>query len=148
MTEPVVLREEKRHAAFTELYRASHLEIEEGWEEACNPVFSVSARQGDTLLGAATVSARFGRLVLDYIAVWPAFRVRGLGRLLTDACTDYARKKGEEKLWLAARTPVFFRALGAMETGGTELLGECLGCPDYGKECHPIEMVIQISNKE
>lgn len=148
MTEAVSFREETNHGAFTELYRASGLEIEEGWEKDCNPVFSVAARRGEALLGAATVSERFGRLVLDYIAVWPEFRVKGLGRRLTDVCADYARKRGEEKLWLAARTPGFFRALGAAETGGTELLGECIVCPDYGKGCHPIEMAIQISDKE
>ena len=148
MNEEIRLREETDHAAFTELYRASRLEIEEGWENDCRPVFSVSARQGDDLLGAATVSRRFERLVLDYVAVRPEFRVKGLGRRLVEVCTCYARKQGEEKLWLAARTPGFFRAIGAAETGGTELIGECLGCPDYGKECHPVEMVIKNSGKE
>ena len=148
MTEEIRFQAETAHSTFTELYRASGLEIEEDWEKECRPVFSVAARRGTDLLGAATVSERFGRLVLDYIAVWPEFRVKGLGRRLTEWCADYARKKGEEKLWLAARTPGFFRALGAAETGGTELLGECVGCPDFGNECHPIEMIIQISGKE
>ena len=148
MTEEIYLREETAHSTFTELYRASGLEIEEDWEQECRPVFSVAARRGTDLLGAATVSERFGRLVLDYIAVWPEFRVKGLGRRLIDACADYARKRGETKLWLAARTPGFFRALGAAETGGTELLAECIGCPDYGKDCRPVEMVIRISDKE
>ena len=148
MTEEIRFQAETAHSTFTELYRASGLEIEEDWEQECRPVFSVSARRGNDLLGAATVSERFGRLVLDYIAVWPEFRVKGLGRRLVDACADYTRKRGEKKLWLAARTPGFFRALGAAETGGTELLGECVDCPDFGCECHPIEMVIQISGKE
>lgn len=148
MTEEIRIREEMDHSAFTELYRASRLEIEEGWENECHPVFSVSARQGEALLGAATISRRFDRLVLDYIAVRPEHRVKGVGRRIAKSCADYARAQGEKELWLAARTPGFFRALGAVETGGTELLGECIGCPDYGKECHPIEMVIQISSKE
>ena len=148
MDNSIDLREERKHGAFTELYRASGLEIDDGWEAECNPLFSVSAREGDRLLGAATVSRRFGRLVLDYIAVWPGFRVKGIGRQLAACCADYARKQGADKLWLAARTPDFFRALGAAETGGEELLAECLVCPDYGKECSPLEMVINISDKE
>lgn len=144
----MIIREEAAHGTFTELYRASGLEIGADWEKECSPVFSVSARRGTELLGAATVSRRFGRLVLDYIAVWPECRVKGLGRRLTETCADYARKQGETSLWLAARTPGFFRALGAAETGGNELIGECLGCPDYGKACRPIEMVIHISDKE
>ena len=144
----VVIREEREHGAYTELYRASRLEIDEGWERELNPVFSVSARRGGALLGAATVSRRYDRLVLDYIAVQPEFRVKGLGRALATACADYARREGEAELWLAARTPGFFRALGAAETGGETLLGECLDCPDYGKDCRPIEMVIKIQDKE
>lgn len=145
MDNGVVIREERAHGTFTELYRASGLEIDAGWEREMNPVFSVSARQNGKLLGAATASRRFERLVLDYVAVWPQERVKGLGRSLVAACADYARRKGENQLWLAARTPGFFRALGAVETGGQTLLSECLCCPDYGAACHPIEMVINIS---
>lgn len=148
MDNGVVIREERAHGAFTALYRASQLEISEGWEAECHPVFSVSARKDGRLLGAATVSRRFDRLVLDYVAVWPEERVKGLGRALVAACTDYGRREGESALWLAARTPGFFRALGALETGGETLLGECLGCPDYGTACHPIEMIIKIQDKE
>ena len=148
MNEEILFREEAEHGSFTELYRSSGLEIGAGWEAECDPVFSVSARRGEALLGAATVSERFDRLILDYIAVRPEYRVKGLGRRLADLCGAYARRRGAEALWLAARTPGFFRALGAAETGGTELLGECLGCPDYGKECHPVEMVINLCDKE
>lgn len=146
--ESVRIREESDHSAFTELYRASGLEISEGWEAACGPVFSAAARRDGKLLGAATVSRRFDRLVLDYVAIRPEFRVEGLGRKLVAACSEYARRQGADAMWLAARTPGFFRALGAVETGGNELLGECVGCPDLGKECRPIEMLIKIKDKE
>ena len=148
MDNSIDLREERKHDAFTELYRASELEIDDGWEAECHPVFSVSARRDGALLGAATVSRRFERLVLDYVAVWPEARVQGLGRALVAACAGYARREGEPQLWLAARTPGFFRAIGAEETGGAELLSECRGCPDYGNGCQPIEMVIKIQDKD
>lgn len=136
----ITLRREKEHAAFTELYRAAELELGENWTKANCPVFSVAAREGAKLLGAATVSRRYGRLILDYIAVWPEARGRGLGRKLAEACLRYAAEEGEAALWLAARNASFFRAMGARETGGRELLADCRTCPDYETVCRPMEM--------
>ncbi len=148
MAEALRISREADHGAFAALYAAAGLEIEPGWEELCHPVFSVSARRGERLLGAATVSRRFERLVLDYIAVEPEARMLGIGRKLTEACREYAAAQGAEELWLAARTPGFFRALGAKETGGELLLSECLACPDYRAGCEPKEMRFVIEPRE
>lgn len=144
MTEEIVLREEKEHGHFTELYRSAGLEIEDDWVEVCGAVMSVAAWRGETLLGAATVSRRFDRLVLDYVAVEPEERESGIGKLLVDRCLRFVRDAGEDALWLAARTPGFFRAIGGVETGGDTLLGECVGCEDFGIACKPIEMLLRI----
>lgn len=136
----VTLRETIDHDRFTGLYRQSELEIEPGWETLCRPVMSFCAEQEGELLGAATVSFRLERMILDYIAVVPIARGLGIGRLLTEACLRYASGSGEKTLWLAARTPGFFRAMHALETGETTLLAECLECPDYQQGCSPVEM--------
>jgi N-acetylglutamate synthase-like GNAT family acetyltransferase len=143
-----VYRREADHGVFTELYRAAGLEIEGGWEDACHPVFSVSARREGELLGAATVSRRFERFILDFVAVEPKARMLGIGKKLTEACLRFTAAQGAGELWLAARTPGFFRALGARETGGELLLSECLDCPDYRTECEPKEMVLFIEASE
>jgi len=107
-------------------------------------VFSVAAREGDRLLGAATVCRRFGRLVLDYVAVIPEARGIGLGKTLTKCCMEFARGEGGDMLWLAARTPVFFQALGAEESEDNILLEECLRCPDYCRVCEPKAMILRL----
>ena len=149
MAEKVRLSRETEHGLFTELYRTAGLEIGEDWEAVCHPVYSVSARQDGRLLGAATVSRRLDRLILDYVAVEPEARLLGIGKKLTEACISYAAGQGAGELWLAARTPGFFRALRAEETGGTSLLSDCLDCPDYRVGCEPKEMrfVIQFSEE-
>ena len=138
-----LIRAEEDHGRFTDLYRASQLEISDDWVRENGACCSFAARDGARLLGAATVSWRFGRYVLDYIAVEPGLRGSGLGRKLTEACLQWCREQGAKEVYLAARTPAFFRAIGGFESGGTVLLQECLSCPDYGKDCSPVEMVLK-----
>lgn len=138
------LRAEKDHGQFAGLYRASGLELGEDWLRENHPVYSVSLRAEGRLLGAATVSHRLGRYILDYIAMEPRCRGLGLGKRLAEDCLDWCRRQGAAALWLAARTPGFFYALGAEATGGRELLAECVGCPDYETICRPIEMKFEI----
>jgi len=140
----ITIRRENGHDTFTDLYRTSGLEIDEDWVTACHPVFSVAAREGDRLLGSATLCRRFGRLVLDYVAVIPEARGLGLGKTLTESCMEFAHSEGADMIWLAARTPGFFRALGAEESEDNILLEECLGCPDYSRGCEPKAMVLKI----
>ena len=157
MDELLLLPEEK-HGALTGLYRAAGLEIGDDWIEENRPVYSVAARRGETLLGAATVSRRFRRLVLDYLAVKPEARGLvqhrvhipaearglGLGKALTEKCVCYARQLGETALWIAAREPDFYQKLGAKETEDDALLEDCRRCPDYRKNCLPKELVFDL----
>ena len=140
----IVYAEEKEHENLTELYRSAGLEIGEGWTEVCHPVFSIAARQDGMLLGAATVSRRFRRLVLDYLAVEVPVRGLGIGKKLTELCLDYVRGIGGSALWLAAREPEFYKRLHARETEDAALLSDCLRCPDYGKDCAPKELVFYL----
>ena len=109
----ITIQEETGHGMFTELYRSAGLDIGEDWINTCHPVWSAAARRGGALLGAATVSCRSGRLVLEYLAVVPEARAHGLGRKLTALCLEYTAEAGAEDLWIAAREPGFYRKLGA-----------------------------------
>ena len=135
------------HADLTQLYLSAGLEIAEGWTAICNPVYSVAARLGDRILGAATVSRRFDRLVLDYLAVEPSAQGLGLGKKLTKRCLDYAREAGETALWIAAKKPAFYLHLEAEETEDTALLEDCRRCPEYGNSCQPKELVFYLKEE-
>ena len=102
------------------------------------------SRRGESLLGAATVSRRFGRLVLDYVAVKGEARGLGLGKRLTDCCLAYAREAGENALWIAAKEPEFYKHMDAEETEDTALLADCRRCPDYLRACRPKELVFYL----
>ena len=140
----ITIREETGHGMFTELYRSAGLDIGEDWINTCHPVWSAAARRGGVLLGAATVSCRSGRLVLEYLAVVPEARAHGLGRKLTALCLEYAAEAGAEDLWIAAREPGFYRKLGAAESEDTALLEDCRRCPDYLRNCRPKELVFHL----
>ncbi len=144
----VSLLRESEHGKLTMLYRSAGLEIGDDWIEVCHPVFSVAARRNGELLGAATVSRRFDRLVMDYLAVEPAARGLGLGKSLTARCMAFAREAGEDALWIAAREPEFYLHLKAEETEDAALLEDCRRCPEYGKDCKPKELVFHLKEIE
>ncbi len=132
------------HGDLTQLYLSAGLEIAEGWAALCHPVFSAAACQGDQILGGATVSRRFDRLVLDYLAVESSVRGLGLGKKLMKRCLEYAREAGEQPLWIAAKEPEFYLHLGAEETKDTALLEDCRRCPAYGESCQPKELIVYL----
>lgn len=137
----VRLERTEDHRRFEDFYERSGLEIDKsGWLEYNRPVRSVAAWEDGQFRGAATVSHRFGKYILDYIAVSEDSRGRGLGRLLAEDCLEQCRDAGCGEVFLAAREPLFFRALGAVPAGTDELLEECRGCRDYMKSCRPVEM--------
>ncbi len=143
----IIIREEENHEAFTALYRNAGLDIGDDWLDICRPVFSAAARSGGRLLGAATVSRRFGRMVLEYLAVETEARGKGLGKKLTDRCLAFASGAGETELWIAAREPDFYRKLGAVDTEDRALLADCSRCPDYQRGCEPKELVFRLKER-
>ncbi|MCR4771298.1 MAG: GNAT family N-acetyltransferase [Oscillospiraceae bacterium] len=137
----VILERTTNHDRFAEFYKESGLEIDtEHWIEDNCPIWSVAAWEDGLFRGAATVSLRNDRYILDYIAVSRRSRGRGLGRLLAEDCLERCRDAGCGELYLTARAPLFFEALGARYTGGGELPDDCRGCPDFGRDCRPEEM--------
>ena len=140
----ITIQAEEAHGAFTALYRAAGLDITDDWTENYHPVFSAAARRDGKLLAAATVTRRYDRLVLEYVAVEPEARGRGLGKELTGRCLAYAAQAGEKSLWIAAREPAFYQKLGAEETEDTALLADCRRCADYRVSCEPKELVFHL----
>lgn len=90
------------------------------------------------LIAAAAVTLKSGKKVLDYIAVRPEYRKQGLGERLLSDIFSRVTPDGSERLWLVAKTPAFFYAVGAADAeGGEELLAECNGCGMRGIQCNP-----------
>ena len=128
---------EPKHEKLTDFYFQNDLEIEPGWEETA--FFSVSVQLNGKRIGAATFSKRVGIVLLDYIAVDPAFRKSGVGRELFFYMLS--QMKDVKSIYLVARTLGFFQALGCcLDESKPELLRECVRCPQYQNGCHPVVM--------
>jgi 2-keto-4-pentenoate hydratase/GNAT superfamily N-acetyltransferase len=71
------------------------------------------ARIGDAVVGAAAVEPYGAEALLHSVAVEAAHRRRGVGRGLTLAALDLARRRGVRRLWLLTETAgAFFSRLG------------------------------------
>ena len=77
----------------------------------------------------------------NWLAVDERYRRRGIAAALYDALEREARARGMRRLWVTARAPAFFLAQGFEPVEpGTErdaLLGGCLECDQFGRECEP-----------
>ena len=120
------------HIILTDFYRECELEIDENWVEEMNPQKSIALYNDKALISAATVSKRFGKTVLDYIAVKAEFRKRGIGKIMLDKILE-----NEDEVYLTARNYDFFCKNGFRAIEDNALIKECLGCPQYNKNCFP-----------
>lgn len=105
------------------------------------------AVDGDgNLQGGAVLAMRQGEYICDGIAVNPQFRKSGAGSELLDKMKDEIKGRGGSRLFLVARAPGFFRANGFYDVPKDEapMFFECFECPQYGTECHPEVMRLDI----
>lgn len=99
------------------------------------------AYHGKLLVGAVVLERLGGLYVPNWLSVRERYRRRGVASVLYAALEDEARARGVSRLWVTARAPAFFTAQGfTLAKRGRErdiLLGGCLHCPQYGRECEP-----------
>ena len=103
--------------------------------------------QGDDYLVAGCVLAkREEEYIIDGIAVDKVMRKTGMGKILVDKVISEVKKLGGERIYLVARAPGFFRKLGfeAIDPSEAPNFFECKQCPQYGVDCHPEVMKLEI----
>ncbi len=108
----------------------------------------VSLQSGD-MVGAYSLSRRFGITVLDYIAIKKDVRKNGVGSAVLRRIKEKCRESGVGKIYLTAKARDFFLKNGGVELPSdfplySELLGECAECPQRGKDCFPTVMEIDV----
>lgn len=108
-----------------------------------------SSAQGSKMIGAYSLSRRFGVTVLDYIAVKQDARQNGLGSVILSRIKEKCKELGVEKIYLTAKARGFFLKNGAKDIPDTlplygKLLGDCAECPQREKDCFPSVMEIEI----
>ena len=102
--------------------------------------------EDDKLAGGCVLAMRQGKYIIDGIAVDSAMRKFGLGRLLINKAKEEVLSRGGDAIYLVARAPEFFRRLGfeTIPADNAPNFFECKYCPQYGTECHPEIMKLDL----
>ena len=107
----------------------------------------VAGREPDAdLLAGLVLAKREGEFIIDGIAVNKMFRKFKIGKIMMDKAVQETLEQGGKRIYLVARAPEFFRKYG-FETVAREdapNFFECLTCPQYGQNCHPEVMKLEL----
>ena len=98
------------------------------------------------LVGGCVLAKRNGEFICDGIATAPSIRGKGVGEELLNLLISEARSRGGKSIFLVARAPGFFAKQGFEPTPKERAptFFECFTCPQYGVDCHPEVMRLDI----
>lgn len=101
-------------------------------------------------VGGLALAKREGEFIIDGIAINKEFRMRKLGRIILEKAIGEVRKMAGERLYLVARAPGFFRAMGfeSVPKESAPTFFECLTCAQYEVSCYPEIMKYSIRANE
>ncbi len=103
------------------------------------------AFSGDRLVGAICLERQGDLDTVNWMSVDEEHRRRGIAAALYAELERDAIARGIRRLWVTARAPEFFFAQGfePVPTGPEReaLLGGCLDCGQFGRECRPQALV-------
>jgi N-acetylglutamate synthase-like GNAT family acetyltransferase len=99
------------------------------------------AFDGGRLVGSICLERQGDLDTANWMAVDAGYRHRGIAAALYAELEREALARGMRRLWVTARAPGFFLTQGfAPVPAGPEgdaLLGSCLDCAQFGRECRP-----------
>lgn len=100
----------------------------------------------EQLIGGFVLAKREGEFIVDGIAIDPQYRKLKLGKALLERGIEETLKRGGRRIYLVARAPEFFRTQGfvTVERKDAPNFFECLTCPQYGIDCHPEVMRLDL----
>lgn len=116
------------------------------WKAETTQVTSTTDSKKNTLIGGCVLALREEEYIIDGIAVEPEFRAEKLGQTLLQLAIKEVKSRGGKWLYLVARAPEFFRKQGfiTIEREDAPNFFECLTCLQYGKNCFPEVMKLEI----
>lgn len=105
-------------------------------------------RVGDEVAGCVALHVLWKDLAeLKALAVAPAWRSQGFGRLLAEAVIEDARTIGIDVVFALTYRPGFFETVGfrvvEMSQLPRKVWGECFRCPKFD-DCHEIPVVFEL----
>ena len=108
--------------------------------------WKITTRENNNLVGAIVLALRQGEYIIDGIAVEQASRKTNVGKTLLDQAIATVQARGGKRIYLVARAPGFFRKSGfaTIPRESAPNFFECLTCPQYGVDCHPEVMLMEV----
>jgi len=129
-------------------FEENHLEVDA--EEVVTTdivrTWKINPKDSDKLVGAVALALRQGEYIIDGIAVDESYRKTNIGKTLLDEALALVKSRGGKRVYLVARAPGFFRKSGfdTIPRESAPNFFECLTCPQYGVDCHPEVMLMEV----
>jgi amino-acid N-acetyltransferase len=129
-------------------FAENHLEVdaEEAVPTDVIRTWKITPSDSDKLVGAVALAQRQGEYIIDGIAVDENYRKTNIGKTLLDEAISVVKERGGKRIYLVARAPGFFRKSGfaTIPRDSAPNFFECLTCPQYGVDCHPEVMLMEV----
>lgn len=129
-------------------FAANHLEVDAEEAVPTNVIrtWKITPQDSDRLVGAVALGYRQGEYIIDGIAVDEKYRKTNIGKTLLDEAISVVKARGGKRIYLVARAPGFFRKSGfnTIPRDEAPMFFECLTCPQYGVDCHPEVMLMEV----
>ena len=136
------------YGMLTAFFAANHLEVdtEEVVPTDVRRTWKITRKGDDGLVGAIALAMRQGEYIIDGIAVDESYRKTNIGKTLLDEALALVKARGGKRVYLVARAPGFFRksGFGTIPREAAPNFFECLTCPQYGVDCHPEVMLMEV----
>lgn len=142
------IADEDEYQRLMVFFKENHLEVdaEEAVPTDVIRTWKITPIGSDQLVGAIALSQRQGEYIIDGIAVDEAYRKTNIGKTLLDEAISVVKQRGGQRIYLVARAPGFFRKSGfaTIPRDAAPMFFECLTCPQYGVDCHPEVMLMEV----
>lgn len=142
------IADEDEYQQLMVFFKENHLEVdaEEAVPTDVIRTWKITPIGSDQLVGAIALSQRQGEYIIDGIAVDEAYRKTNIGKTLLDEAISVVKQRGGQRIYLVARAPGFFRKSGfaTIPRDAAPMFFECLTCPQYGVDCHPEVMLMEV----
>jgi len=139
---------EEEYQKLMYFFAANHLEVDAEEAVPTNVIrtWKITPKDSDKLVGAIALSQRQGEYIIDGIAVDENYRKTNIGKTLLDEAISMVKDLGGKRIYLVARAPGFFRKSGftTIPRDAAPMFFECLTCPQYGVDCHPEVMLMEV----
>jgi len=140
--------DETEYPRLMKFFEANQLEVDAEEVVPTDVVKSwkITTRENNNLVGAIVLALRQGEYIIDGIAVEQASRKTNVGKTLLDQAIATVQARGGKRIYLVARAPGFFRKSGfaTIPRESAPNFFECLTCPQYGVDCHPEVMLMEV----